>query len=163
MPRKIDDGHSVWNHAHNYFTDRVSIKADVQKSSSWALLHHGLYHTPMHHDAEGYGTWVQILSGYKIWTFVRPNGHETASSRFELGKPLFEYLGEESNKFMQEATRFAILAGPGDVMYAMYALFIIKLIKRRLEYNLLVLYTRYTRLFRLFALAVTFTATNQCT
>ena len=62
----------AWYQLHERYPLRSSIPLNVQKSSSWLIFHQGLYHTYVHHDADGYSTWTQILSGYKFWVMMHP-------------------------------------------------------------------------------------------
>lgn len=66
ISRHLDEGHTAWGQLHEAYS-RQEIPYDVSKSANWLLLHHAMVFTHRHHDAEGYATWVQIMSGDKFW------------------------------------------------------------------------------------------------
>lgn len=79
----------------------------------------------MHHDAQGFATWIQVLSGYKIWAFTRAKGLDIAKNRHEMAEAVrpfifMENMDEEEKAKMNEqieaASVFAVLAGPGDIV-----------------------------------------------
>ncbi|KAF8155452.1 hypothetical protein B0H34DRAFT_495615 [Crassisporium funariophilum] len=61
----IDDGISTLGVLHMEPLDRHFIPIDMLNLSSWFLPHQPLSHTYAHHDANGYCTWTQVLSGHK--------------------------------------------------------------------------------------------------
>jgi hypothetical protein len=103
--------------------NRISIPLDIQKSSSWLLFHQALYHTFVHHDADGYNTWTQILEGDKIWVGIRPKGLEESKSRreiFELSEPYLSDSADENGFYGEESERYVIFGRPGDIMRVLY-------------------------------------------
>ena len=117
--RFIDEGHTSWYHLHEYFPSQVSIPLDIQKSSSWLLFHQALYHTFVHHDADGYATWTQILDGFPFLVVMRPKGYEGCKSRKEIYEMCKAYLSATADKngfYGSESERFVIYGTPGDIM-----------------------------------------------
>ena len=97
-----------------------NISLDIQKSSSWLLFHHGLYHTYCHHDADGYATRTQVLDGLKIWIFVRPEGYDKFETHRELWEACTDYINDSPDKngfYGDGHHRFIFYAKPGDIMY----------------------------------------------
>ena len=70
--RLSDHSHQLWTRLHRNPHERTEVPNDVHKSRSWALVHHAMFHTYPHHDAEGYVTFIQVLSGLKYWIIMRP-------------------------------------------------------------------------------------------
>jgi len=115
----MDDGHPAWYHLHQRFKSRQYIPLDIQKSSSWLLFHHALFHTYVHHDADGYATWTQVLSGEKFWVVTRPHGLEQSTNRKEYHDACLGYLSpnaDENGFYGEGFDRFVIYASPGDIM-----------------------------------------------
>jgi hypothetical protein len=115
----LDDGHTAYTRLHGYFPDRKHRALDVQKSTSWALLHQGLYHTYAHHDSDGYLTWTQVLSGYKFWVILRPKSYNTDTNRNQLYESANKYMTQvptEHGYYGHESERTLIYAGPGDII-----------------------------------------------
>ena len=104
---------------HNYFGNkRKYIELDVQKVSSWILLHQALCHTFAHFDADGYVTWVQVLSGYKFWSFLQPKGQDKFKSCKQYFDAITNYRGATPTAegfYGPESDRVIIYAGPGDI------------------------------------------------
>lgn len=116
----MDDAHSVWFQLHQTFPSRKFAPLDVQKSSSWILFHQALFHTYTHHDADGYATWTQVLSGEKFWVVTRPRGLEEVKTRKDFYDASEGYLSPDADKngfYGEGFERFVIYATPGDVMY----------------------------------------------
>ena len=115
----LDDGHTAYNRVHNTFRCRQHIQLDTLKSASWTLLHQGLFLTYPHHDADGYSTWSQILSGYKFWVVVRPHSLETdrshADMKTSLGKSFGSFRDNQEHLF-KKCDRILIYGGPGDII-----------------------------------------------
>lgn len=92
---------------------------DIQKSSSWLLFHHSLFHTFVHHDADGYSTWTQILEGMKIWVLIRPKGYMSFRSRKDFWEACVEYLEDtpdENGYYGRNSERYIVYGQPGDIM-----------------------------------------------
>jgi hypothetical protein len=118
--RQVDEGHTAWYQLQHPF-DRVreSIPLDVQSSSSWLLFHQALWHTYAHHDAEGYGTWSQVLHWLKIWVLMRSPGHDKFESRkdiYEASNKLHHDAFTGDGEYSKNSERFVIYASPGDLM-----------------------------------------------
>lgn len=118
--RFLDDGHTAWYHLHGKFGGlRQTIPLEVQKTSSWLLFHHALYHSYTHHDADGYATWSQVLEGFKIWVVNRPLNLDSLKSRNDIFKACEPYISEMANDlafYGSESEKYAIFACPGDIM-----------------------------------------------
>jgi hypothetical protein len=115
----LDDGHTAYNRVHNSFPARKHIQLDTNKSASWTLLHQGLFFTYAHHDADGYMTWTQILSGYKFWTIILPNNLETYQSRKDLNAAASNLFGgflANQDYLRTQCKRVVIYAQPGDII-----------------------------------------------
>jgi hypothetical protein len=48
-----------------------SLAFDLARSQRWALLAHAGSYTGMHHDSNGFGTWVEVKYGGKVWNWTR--------------------------------------------------------------------------------------------
>jgi len=98
---------------HAIPNDRKLIPTDFIKTRSWGLVHHAMFHTYPHHDAEGYATFAQILSGSKIWVIYRPK--VKPKTRLELYnkqaqfQPNFDEYKDDWEAWMITGTR-------GDIM-----------------------------------------------
>lgn len=115
----LDDGHTSYNRIHNLHPNRKHMELDLHKSASWTLLHHGLFFTYAHHDADGFMTWTQVLSGYKFWTILHPNSNAQDKSRDDLQKSAEQFMGKFSAKngfYGSGCGRTIIYAGPGDII-----------------------------------------------
>jgi hypothetical protein len=115
----LDDGHTSYIRKHNRYSKRQNLHLDVQKSASWVLIHQGLYHTYAHHDANGYLTWTQVLSGFKIWVIIRPENHDTDQTRKDLVNTADKLMIAEPNEkgfYRTKVERTVIFAGPGDLI-----------------------------------------------
>jgi len=113
----LDDAHLAY--MHSSCDQRIYTPLDLQKSASWLLLHHGLYHTFGHHDADGYGTWVQVVSGYKFWVILTPKVYEETRDRNRLQESVGQYVELKYNGqgyYGEESERVVIYAGPGDIV-----------------------------------------------
>jgi hypothetical protein len=120
--RFIDEpeGHTSWYRLYEYFPSWVSIPLDIQKSSSWLLFHQTLYHTFVHHDANGYATWTQILDVLKFWIVMHPKRYEGCKSRREIYEMSADCLLDKPNKnsfYGPELDRFVIYGTPGNIMW----------------------------------------------
>ena len=86
---------------------------DFVKTRLWGLVHHAMFHTYPHHDAEGYATFVQILSGIKIWVIYRPKIKPT--TWFQLYEKQMK-LGAEFDSYTDDWEGWMITGRPGDIM-----------------------------------------------
>jgi hypothetical protein len=48
-----------------------SLSFDLFRSQRWALLAHAGSYTGIHHDSNGFGTWVEVKCGGKVWGWTR--------------------------------------------------------------------------------------------
>jgi len=83
-------------------------------------MHQPLYHTYAHHDADGYGTWTQILSGQKFWVFIRPKGYAQIQDRLQYHEKMIKYgsptYNEKAGFYGDESERYVVFGEPGDIM-----------------------------------------------
>lgn len=117
--RFVDEGHTSWYLTQIPHSHRNNIPLDIQKSSSWLLFHQALFHTFVHHDADGYATWTQVLEGLKIWVLLRPQGFGTTKSRKALWDSFADFLNDapdENGFYGKECERAIVYASPGDIM-----------------------------------------------
>jgi hypothetical protein len=110
----MDHGHQSWTRLHRNVHERTEMPKDVHKSRSWALVHHAMFHTYPHHDAEGYGTFIQALSGTKYWVIMRPK--EEQMERSQLYRDQIQFRSETLD-YDQSWNRWLIVPEPGDIMY----------------------------------------------
>ena len=119
--RNVDEGYTATEALRNLTT---FVPTDLQASRVWAILHHPLFHTYVHHDASGTGTWTMIASGYKFWVIVVPDGDGLCASRKELhnhNNQFFYNVGTDGRwgfNYSENSKRFCIFGKPGDVMCA---------------------------------------------
>lgn len=114
----LDDGIISHQNLHNY-SGRTIIPLDVLKASSWVLFHQGLYHTFAHHDADGFCTWTQILSGKKFWVILHPKRLKSATNGNDIYGANMLYSSDKLSEdgYYGEATEMAIIYGePGDII-----------------------------------------------
>ncbi|KAF8147196.1 hypothetical protein B0H34DRAFT_391196 [Crassisporium funariophilum] len=127
----VDDGMSTLGVLHMEYSDRHFIPIDMLNSSSWYLLHQPLYHTYAHHDADGYGTWTQVLSGHKFWTFIRHKGikkdcpdrrvYFEAYDNYATAKFTDEgFYGRESDRFVVHAAAGDVIIQPPGTTHEVY-------------------------------------------
>ncbi|CAA7265614.1 unnamed protein product [Cyclocybe aegerita] len=115
----IDDGSAAWMRLHWEAHDRRLIPIDVQKSTSWLIMHQALFHTFSHHDADGFGTWTQVLSGYKLWAFVKHRNLDGCRTFQEYRDAVVDYSNQTRGPhgyYGSESDRFVVTAGPGDLI-----------------------------------------------
>lgn len=79
------------------------------------LLHNSLFHTYPHYDAVGLSTLVQIVNGYKFWTFVRDVDLDSADTRNEYHEAM-RAVGNGGVEFDDDLERYVVFAGPGDIL-----------------------------------------------
>jgi len=77
-----------------------------------------MFHSHVHHDAEGYATFIQVTSGFKFWVILRPKKDTTQSTRSKLyeDQALFAQTAGKPHQFDKKWDRFLITAGPGDIV-----------------------------------------------
>ena len=109
----MDHGYQSWTRLNNVPNDRVLVPLDVIKTRCWGLVHHAMFHTYPHHDAEGYATFIQIISGTKFWVIMRPREvHET------WAKLYYDQMQFHADSLMYDDDweKWLITARPGDIM-----------------------------------------------
>jgi hypothetical protein len=101
-----------------------SFPVDLKSSRYWAIKHHPMYHTYVHHDASGTGTWTGICSGYKFWIKVVGKGEPACTSLSSLHELYagYHFQQEESDgawafPYPPHCERYCIFAKPGDIVY----------------------------------------------
>lgn len=124
--RHVDEGHTSWSRLHTTNNVIEQVPNDLQKTRAWTLLHHPLYHTYVHHDAVGMGTWTLVQSGHKFWIVIRNHKDQAASARSELYNQFSAYhhayaQDEDGNrtwgfKYTDMADKFCMFAEKGDIM-----------------------------------------------
>jgi hypothetical protein len=72
-----------------------------------------MFHTYPHHDAEGYATFVQILSGSKIWVIYRPK--VKPKTRLELYNKQVHF-GKNFDLYKDDWEGWMITGTRGDIM-----------------------------------------------
>jgi hypothetical protein len=112
--RLMDHGYQTWNQLHLKNSDHIQIPLDVLKARSWGLIHHAMFHTYPHHDAEGYATWVEVDSGVKFWVILRPKEGTVHADRRSLYRDQTSFRGDYDYSEKWEA--WIITAWPGDIM-----------------------------------------------
>jgi hypothetical protein len=73
----------------------------------------------IHHDADGYATWTQILNGFKFWVVMRPKGYKGCKSRKEIFEMYADYLKNKPGVkgfYGEKSERFVIYGAPEDIM-----------------------------------------------
>ena len=82
-----------------------------------------MFHTYVHHDASGTGTWTSIASGYKFWIKVVGKGELECSSVESLYQQYERYFFQEQESgqwafsYAPYSERYCIFGKPGDMMY----------------------------------------------
>ena len=61
----MDHGYQTWAQLHLTNSNREEMQSDVLKTRSWGLIHHAMFYTYVHHNAEGYATWIEVNSDRK--------------------------------------------------------------------------------------------------
>lgn len=124
MSRHIDDGFTALREYHLHHLEATHTPTDYIKTRAWTLLHQPMYHTYVHHDASGLGTWTQVLSGHKFWVAIRTPGYQHCrtrkevydhNSRFHLIE-LDPVTKEYGFRYTDDSDRFCIFAEKGDLM-----------------------------------------------
>ena len=93
---------------------------DIQKASCWIQFDHPMFHSYAKHDADGFCSWTQIISGDRFCVQLRPKGFEKFKARREINQACTPYLSESPTKngfYGEESDRFVIYAQEGDIVY----------------------------------------------
>jgi len=116
----MDEAFPAWLEGLEYFPDRQFMPLDVQRSTSWLLLHQPLFHNYAHHDAGGQLSWILVLSGEKMFTFIRPRSVLAGSTRHDLHVAVTAYQESDcslTGYYGEESERHVVFAKEGDLMY----------------------------------------------
>ena len=99
---------------------------DAIYTKNWELIHTAGAVTLEHHDAEGFGTFLYIWHGCKMWGICRPPGYTDAKTRAELDKLNEMFIRQNWDGELPELWQleweklggkvFSITARPGDLM-----------------------------------------------
>ncbi|KAH7904054.1 hypothetical protein BJ138DRAFT_1119778 [Hygrophoropsis aurantiaca] len=114
----IDDGLVLgWNQTTAY-NDNVGAKVSPGNwmSTSWALAHHPGVLTYPHHDADGYNTFMVVMSGAKFWIVIRLND---PAAPFEDTRALIETICTHTTRpamWADRATAEVVFLNPGDAL-----------------------------------------------
>lgn len=109
----MDHGYQMWTGLHAIPNDRSLLPVDSIKTRSWGLVHHAMFHTYPHHDPEGHASFVQILSGSKLWVILRPR--VKPNTRLELYQKQVKF-GEGFDVYNEDWQGWVITGRPGDIM-----------------------------------------------
>lgn len=115
----VDDGYIAVDKTKAYFKQ---VPVDMKGSRVWVILHQPLFHTYIHHDASGTGTWTSISSGNKFWVFAIPKNDGGCTSLASLHEHNSQYMlsennpGEWSYTYPANSERFCIFGKGGDMM-----------------------------------------------
>lgn len=114
----------------------------MKGSRVWVILHQPLYHTYIHHDASGTGTWMSIASGNKFWIFAIPKNDAQCTSLDALHTRNSQYMLSEDDHgkwlyaYPQESERFCIFGKCGDMMCVnilFFSLFVCEIFAHRFQ------------------------------
>lgn len=93
----LDDSEKARSSLYD-LNDEIKEYLDASRTRHWNLLHGGGVLTLDHHDAEGFLTWLKMLTGGKLWGIIRPTGYTEAKTRDELQKLHNLFLREDWEK-----------------------------------------------------------------
>ncbi|KAF8871079.1 hypothetical protein BD779DRAFT_1679446 [Infundibulicybe gibba] len=120
---KLDDGLPAYQNMEDLFSRDHFMFKDTQNARNWELLHTGGFHTFEHHDAEGYATFLRIITGCKMWGIARPAGYAGANTRNALDEmnKLFIRTGEVEGSWRLKWEEnggeiYTITAEPGSLV-----------------------------------------------
>jgi hypothetical protein len=122
----LDDGFQATKSILDMFSAEAYTLIDAYHTRNWDLLHGGGAVTLEHHDAEGYCTFLKILTGCKLWAIIRPKGFVDAKTRRGLDKLNKLFIRRNFDTETPESWDldwvehggdvFTIAARPGDVV-----------------------------------------------
>lgn len=97
------------------------IESDVDKMRRWILLSAALFYTWPHHDAAGLITWISLLTGMKIWSYIVPKNpaddEETASKQYiELVEAMNHISVDTENRLPDIATAHNFFLAPNTIL-----------------------------------------------
>jgi len=116
----VDEGYVAVDKMKDLFQ---SLPGDMKSSRFWAIKHHPMFHTYVHRDASGTGTWTAICSGYKFYIKVVGKGELACSSLESLYEQYEHYFLQEQESgqwafsYPSHSERYCIFAKPGDMVY----------------------------------------------
>lgn len=97
----------------------------MKASRVWSIEHQPLFHTLVHHDASGMGTWTSIASGQKFWLIVVSDHGAHFKTRHELhvynDRYRMTHQGDWDFPYAGGSKWFCIFGETGDIMCALYA------------------------------------------
>lgn len=117
--QRLAEGKSVRKRGKRKFQDiaaPVVRRNDVARGYKWYLLAHGGAYTPVHHDASGLCTWMEIPHGAKCWIIFKM---DPKLSRAELEKE-FKKLVMNAGKAgfaNANAEGRSVVLTPGSLLY----------------------------------------------
>ncbi|KAF8868501.1 hypothetical protein CPB84DRAFT_1857600 [Gymnopilus junonius] len=136
FPKHIDDGYRAFELLGELDLAPSMVSGDLAVSRAWVLNHQPTFHTYVHNDAGGLGTWSLVASGDKGWTVILIPDIEKVTSRKQLYKKLGGFCYSE---FKDGSWWF-----PGLENVERYTIFCTPWRFDALS-NLLVPYTKFTR------------------
>lgn len=95
---------------------------DVDRMRRWLILSSAMFYTYPHHDTAGLTTWVELLSGLKIWSYIVPKDRatdaKTASEQYtEMIAALNHISMDTENRLPALASVHNIFLFPGTLLY----------------------------------------------
>ncbi|KJA16319.1 hypothetical protein HYPSUDRAFT_58270 [Hypholoma sublateritium FD-334 SS-4] len=116
-----DEGYIATDKARKLFTN---IPIDMKSSRVGAIKHQPLFHTYIHHDASGMGTWTHISSGNKFWVLAVPNDQNKFLHLNEIHyhnkKFILRTQGRGQHQvydYPKTTTRYCIYGKAGDIIF----------------------------------------------
>ncbi|KAH7921359.1 hypothetical protein BV22DRAFT_1132340 [Leucogyrophana mollusca] len=114
----LDDGLAVGfsQTTTQYSLEGKSVSSDVHSARSWGLAHQAAVMTYTHHDADGAGTYIIVLSGAKFWTVVFEKDPKRRHGDMRKTAPTItnmDCLGEYDEAVYEVETIYAF---PGDLI-----------------------------------------------
>jgi hypothetical protein len=95
----------------------IAVLHDQVRSEGWVLVTHGGAYTELHHDAEGFATYVVVNHGAKIWVPKGPKPSTSIHTRVDLFEAL-DHFFDRGHKKPDDTLGGSMLLEPGDVLYA---------------------------------------------
>lgn len=80
--------------------------------SAWVLAHYQAFVSDKHHDPNGFGTVVLVVTGIKLWSIFRARQGKKAKGRKNLEKQHLSLFDGLKNQEVESWFLF-----PGDVLY----------------------------------------------
>jgi hypothetical protein len=84
----------------------------------WGLVaFNGALHY-LHIDSDGFGTWVEVKCGLKLWVILRPKNGTVPS--FNSIDGFLKYFGEGTSPNPEQWTCEAVVLGPGTRLWVLF-------------------------------------------